>query len=236
MASLLHPARRTVHHAEALTWLATHPAARGTSIVTSLPDVSEVPGLGFDGWRSWFIDAARHVIRWLPEDGVAVFFQSDIRREGTWIDKGYLVQRAGEDVGASLLWHKIVCRKPPGTIAVGRASYSHMLCFAPQPRPTPQRPGPDVLGDAGFMPWNRAMGETACRVACRFLKEETATRLVVDPFCGQGSVLAVANAFGFEAVGVDLSTRRCRAARKQTLSGAEAQRSGRSNMIVGDPA
>jgi hypothetical protein len=212
---------RTIVHGEALAWLAANPAAEGapvTSVVTSLPDVSEVPQLGFDAWRAWFVDAARRVVAWVPEDGVAIFFQSDVRHEGAWVDKGYLVMRAAEDTGAALLWHKIVCRKPPGTIAHGRASYSHMLCFTRGPVPKATRhPGPDVLPDAGFMPWSRAMGEGACRVACRYLREETRTRRVVDPFCGSGTALAVANAMGFEALGVDASARRCKAARKLVL-------------------
>jgi hypothetical protein len=211
------PAPRTVHNAEALAWLAAHPAPPRTSVVTSLPDVSEVAHLDFAGWRAWFIEAARRVIEWVPEDGLAIFFQSDVRHEGAWVDKGYLVMRAAEAVGASIVWHKIVCRKPPGTIVLGRAGYSHMICVSQTPRPTPARPGPEVIADAGYKPWSRAMGETACEVACRFLRDETATRLVVDPFCGKGSVLAVANRFGFEALGVDLSVARCRAARKQRL-------------------
>ena len=28
-------------------------------MVTSLPDVSEVPDKGFDGWRAWVLDAAQ---------------------------------------------------------------------------------------------------------------------------------------------------------------------------------
>lgn len=214
---LAFPARRTVHRAEALGWLAAHPAPLGASVITSLPDISEVPAMGFEGWRAWFIEAARQVISWVPAGGVAIFYQSDIYKRGAWVDKAYLVQRAAEDLGAFLVWHKIVCRRPPGTIAQGRSSYSHMLCFSREERGAPLRPGPDVLPDAGFMPWNRAMGEAACRVACRFLRDETATRVVVDPFCGQGSVLAMANTFGFEAVGVDLSTKRCRNARTQVL-------------------
>ena len=58
------------------------------------------------------------------------------------------------------------------------------------------------------------MGVEACHVACRYLLDETATRLIVDPFCGRGSVLAVANALGLDAIGVDVSARRCSAARK----------------------
>lgn len=209
------PARRTIHHTEALAWLEANPARPGTSVITSLPDVSEIITMSFAQWRAWFLEAARRVILWVPDDGLAIFYQSDIRHAGAWIDKGYLVMRAAEAAEASVVWHKIVCRRPPGTIAQGRSSYSHMICVSRTSRPTPTRPGPDVLADAGFMPWPKAMGEAACRVACRFLQDETATDLIVDPFCGQGSVLAVANAMGFETIGVDTSARRCRAARKR---------------------
>lgn len=210
--------RRDVVQAEALAWLATHPAEPGTSVVTSLPDLSECPGLTLEAWRAWFVEAARAVLRFLPEDGLALFFQSDIRHRGVWIDKSYLVQRAAEDQGASLVFHKIVCRKPPGTVSHGRPSYSHLLGFSKVPRSPGARPGPDVLDDAGFMPWSRAMGVAACELACRFLRDETSTRRVLDPFCGQGTVLAVANAFGFDAIGVDLSKKRCKIARNLVIA------------------
>lgn len=213
------PAVRTIVKAEALAWLKEHPAPANTSVVTSLPDVSEMSSLGgFAPWRAWFIEAAVTVIRWVPQDGVAIFYQSDVRHEGAWVDKGYLILRAAEDCEAPLVWHKIVCRGKPGTIAQGRPSYSHMICVSRERRPTPVRPGPDVIPDAGPMSWPRAMGEMACRVACRFLREETATRIVVDPFCGRGSALAMANAFGFAAIGVDLSAKRCRDAMRVTVN------------------
>ncbi len=208
--------RREVIQSEALAWLAAHPAAPRTSVVTSLPDVSELPELGFDGWRAWFVGAARRVLAWVPSEGVAIFFQSDIRRQGTWVDKAYLVQRAAEDEGKVLLWHRVVCRKPPGTPTQGRATYSHLLCFGSAPR-APERPWPDVLPDAGFMPWTRAMGVAACLLACEYLKHETTTELVVDPFCGRGTALAVANACGFDALGLELSAKRCRFARNLDL-------------------
>jgi DNA modification methylase len=58
------------------------------------------------------------------------------------------------------------------------------------------------------------MGVHACLDACRFVKSETTTRTVVDPFCGWGTVLAVANALDLDAVGVDIAPRMCRRARK----------------------
>ena len=211
------PPSRHIIQAEAVAWMAENPAPSGTSVVTSLPDVSEVPERGFEGWKTWFGEAARAVLRWVPEPGVVIFFQSDIRRDGTWVDKGYLVQRAAEAEGRTLLWHKVVCRVAPGTITHGRAGYSHLLCFSHAPRDSITHPGPDVLPDAGHKPWSKAMGVSACRLACRFLKEETDTRIVVDPFCGHGTVLAVANLYGFEALGVELSTRKVRAARRLVL-------------------
>lgn len=212
--------RREVIQAEALGWLEQNAAPAGASVITSLPDVSEVPELGFDGWRAWFVEAARQIIRWVPPDGVAIFYQSDIRRGGVWVDKGYPVMRAADEEGAPLLWHKIVCRHPPGTVTHGRASYSHLIGVARAERGAPRSPGPDVLPGAGFMPWSKAMGVEACRLACRFLKAETSTRVVVDPFCGKGTALAVANLFGLDAIGVDRSARRCRAARNLSLDGA----------------
>ncbi len=213
------PPRRVVC-ADAFEWMRTHRAEPFTSVVTSLPDASELPKLSFDEWKSWFVDAARTVIRWTPEDGVAIFFQSDVRRQGIWVDKGYLVMRAAEQESGFVLWHKIVCRAPPGTVAPGRPSYSHMICISRAARAFPHRPGPDVLPDAGATSWTRAMGVEACRVACSYLREETDTRVVVDPFCGRGTVLAVAEAMDLAAIGVDISARRCRAARAFRIESA----------------
>jgi hypothetical protein len=205
---------RFVHHAEALAWLAANPAPPRAAVVTSLPDVSETPSRELEPWRAWFLHAARAVVRWVDPAALAIFFQSDIRVGGAWIDKGYLVQRAAEDEGATIVFHKIVCRAPPGTIAVGRPSYSHLIAVTRRPAArVPRHPGPDVLGDAGAMSWSKAMGESACRLACQFLKDETDAQIVVDPFCGRGTVLAVANSMGFAAIGVELVAKRCRQAR-----------------------
>jgi hypothetical protein len=220
--------RRIVHHEEALAWLRANGPLHGASVVTSLPDVSELPALGLEGWRSWFDEAAVRTMQAVPPEGVAIFFQSDIKRDGLWLDKGALVARAAERAGMGLLFHKIVCRKPAGTVTFGRASYSHLLGFSRALRPPLRRATADVLPDAGFMPGNKAMGVNACVEACRFVLSETATRTVVDPFCGWGTVLAVANAMGLDAVGVDLSVRMCRRARalRVEIGGDRGSRGG----------
>lgn len=195
-------------------------------MITSLPDVSEVPALGFEGWRTWFGEAAAAVMAAVPADGVAIFFQSDIRRGGIWVDKGALVAAAAAAAGMELLFHKIVCRLPPGTMTFGRASYSHLLGFGRHPRPMPTRGSADVLSDAGFRPGTKSMGVNACVEACRFVLGETPSRTIVDPFCGWGTVLAVANALGLDAVGVDLSVRMVRKARLLRMDSGDIIRPG----------
>jgi hypothetical protein len=209
---------RTVHHADALAWLRGTGTLTGASVVTSLPDVSELPSLDLDGWRRWFDEAATLVLQSVPAEGAAIFFQSDVRHAGLWVDKGAMVARAAERAGMNALFHKIVCRKPPGTLTHGRASYSHLLGFARALRPTLRHATPDVLPDGGFQPGAKSMGVLACVDACRFVLTETATRTIVDPFCGWGTVLAVANAMGLDAVGVDLSARMCKRARRLTVA------------------
>ena len=50
-----------------------------------------------------------------------------------------------------------------------------------------------------------------------FLLQAAKAGTVVDPFCGEGTVLAAANAYGMHAIGVDLSAKRCRHARALRL-------------------
>ena len=202
---------RTVHQGDALAWLAERGELAGCSLLTSLPDVSELP-LPFAAWRAWFIDAAAAVLRACPPEGAAIFYQTDIKQAGVWVDKAHLVQLAGERCATPLWWHKIACRKPAGTITFGRPNYAHLLCFGRAPLGEPD--GAADVFDTGAMTWSRAIGVQAGALACGFIRRRTPTRTVVDPFCGRGTALAIANAMGLHAVGVELSPKRCRVAAK----------------------
>ena len=210
MPNLPRTPTRVVHHADALAWLPAQGRLADASIVTSLPDVSELR-LPLADWRRWFVGAATAAMHCASDDGVAIFFQSDVRHGGAWVDKGALVGEAAVAAGMTLLFHKIVCRLPPGTPTSGRASYAHLVAYARAPR-VPRYASADVIPDGGAKPGTNAMGVNACREACRLVRT-TPTRTVVDPFCGWGTVLAVANAVGLDAVGVDSSPRMCRRAR-----------------------
>ena len=205
---------RIVHQTDGVAWLKANPLTPGQSIITSLPDSSELPSLGYPGWRKWFVQSVKTCLDACPDDSAALFFQTDVKRDGAWVDKGFLCQLGAEAAGTRLLWHKIVCRAPAGTITFGRPAYAHLLAFSRGLTADPARSTADVIPRLGKMTWARAMGIEACVVACRFLLDCTSSRTVVDPFCGLGSALAVANALGMRAIGVELSRKRAEKARE----------------------
>ena len=210
---------RQVHAEDALPWLKRHAPLSGCSLVTSLPDVSGLavsgsPAQALEQWRTWFIDAAALVMTATVDQGATVFYQTDIKREGTWVDKSYLCHLAAERAGSALLWHKIVCRAPAGQVGFGRPQYTHLLCYSRGVRDRVAQSYADVLPSTGRMTWSQAMGVDACEFACRYVLSHTSTRTIVDPFCGVGTVLAVANRLGMNAIGVELSRRRAGKARR----------------------
>jgi hypothetical protein len=192
----------------------------GACAVTSLPDISEV-GLSLPAWRSWFLEAAGLVVGAVPDDSAALFFQSDIKRDGIWIDKGALVIRAAEAAGARVLFHKIVCRRPPGMLTMGRPGFTHFIAVSRSMQCPDVLPIPDIITAAGRLPWIRAMGVRAAAHAVRFARDQAGAKLIFDPFCGVGTVLAVANACGLDALGVELHKKRAEQARHLVVTPAE---------------
>jgi len=212
VASPSSPARE-VHCAEAIAWLRERGPIAGACAVTSLPDVSEV-NLALESWRAWFLGAVQAVIDAVPPAGAAIFFQSDIRHGGRWIDKGALVTRAAEDAGAGVLFHKIVSRRPPGLVTTGRPGFTHLIAVSRELYYEGPLAIPDIIVDPGRQPWVRAMGVKAAAHAVRFARDKAAARVILDPFCGVGTVLAVANRLGVPAIGVERSAKRCDRARE----------------------
>jgi hypothetical protein len=213
-------ATREVHCGDGVAFLRRGPLPPDHAVVTSLPDASELPALGLDGWRAWFTETAALCCAAVADEAVAVFYQTDVKVDGRWIDKAHLVLTGAERAGAHLLWHKVVCRAPPGTTTFGRPAYAHLLCLSRGLRLPPGRSTPDVLPRLGEMTWARAMGREACEAVARFLLSDTGCRTVVDPFCGLGTMLAVANAHGLSALGVERSPKRAERARTLALAPA----------------
>lgn len=213
-------ASREIVCADAIAWMQARGRIDGACAVTSLPDVSEI-GKALPVWREWFAHAVRLVVDAVPDESAAVFFQSDIKRDGAWIDKGALVIRATEDAGARVLFHKIVCRRPPGMLTQGRPGFTHLIAVSRAMRCPDILPIPDVIADAGRSLWVRAMGVRAAAHAVRFARDQVGAKLIFDPFCGVGTIPAVANALGLDALGVELAKKRCEQSREQVVKSSD---------------
>jgi DNA modification methylase len=76
--------------------------------------------------------------------------------------------------------------------------------------------------DVGTLTWTRGTGsETARRCLELVRRYAPASTTIVDPFCGEGMVLAVANALGFDAIGIERNRKRAEKARRLTLEDVE---------------
>lgn len=224
---------REVHCEDALQWLQVRGRLEGCSLVASLPDYSEFPGRTLAWWKDWFREAAALVLASTPDDGLTLFFQTDLKHEGTWVDKSHLIQGAARD--EALLFHQIVCRCPAGSPSHGRPGYSHLLAFSRGLRMPTDRATRDVLPQGGEKTWPRGMGLEACRGAVRLIQRLTCSRTLVMPFCGQGLLLAVAEEAGLDAIGIELSPKRARKARLTTCDTPSPGRRSASARLP-DPA
>jgi hypothetical protein len=204
---------RQIHHADALDWLSAHPAHPGASLVTSLPDVAEL-GRSEAHWRGVFTEAARSCLEAVPPAGIAVFVQTDNKRTAGWVSKAGLVMAAAEALGVPLLWHKLVLRRAPGAVVRGRPGYSHLLAFSREARVPRERGGTDVLPDPGHRPWTHSIGTRPARFAVETIQAHSPqTTVLLNPFCGEGTVVAVAEALGLDCIGIERKRKRARRAR-----------------------
>ena len=124
--------QRTVVNADAMAWMRAQTGPFPGSVVTGIPDISEV-SLAPDEYRAFFLEAVELILRRTPTDGVAVFCQTDCRImappsadcavhkkcraqvQREWLDKSHLLQiacshvphvnaRAGSVCAAGFRW------------------------------------------------------------------------------------------------------------------------------------
>lgn len=196
---------RTVLNADSLPWLQKH--CEVGAIITSLPDADEV-FMTLADWRLWFTRAVRLCMQAASPDSCSIFYQTDRKHNGTLISKSHLVIRQASTAGVRLLWHKIVLRRDIGSVDLYRPGFTHMMAFSANMSAGASTA--DVF-EAGKMIYRNAMGLNAAELAIRFACRK-AEHLIVDPFCGRGSVLATANALGFNSLGIDIDDAQCREA------------------------
>jgi hypothetical protein len=215
---------REVIAGDGIAWLKDAKLGPEVAIVTSTPDLSEMQPLSLEAWRTLTIEIVAEACASVADSSLVVLYQTDIKVDGRTIDKSYLAHRGAEAAGSHCLWHKVVCRAPAGSTTFGRPAFGHFLAFSRELRLPTEVSTPDVLPQLGVMTWARAMPMSAAVATCRFLLEHTPCRVVADPFCGHGTILAVANEHGLDAIGVELSRKRARKAERLTTYQGRAHR------------
>jgi hypothetical protein len=202
--------------ADAVDWLSK---ARGVgAVVTSLPDAEEI-GRPVDEWAAWFQQAAAACMKAADETAPAIFYQTDRKADGRVYSKAGLLLAAANESGIRLLWHKIVLRRAVGAIDIHRPTFTHLMAFSVRARPGTA--SADVI-ERGKMIYPNAMGLAVAGFACRFAAG--CSQSMVDPFCGRGTVPAVASAIGMDATGIDIDPAQIEKAKTLTIKkkGAEA--------------
>jgi len=217
--------KRRVYCRDAIEWINSLDYLDG-SVITSLPDVSEMQRLTLDSWKEWFTKAAEAIFSKLKDKEVAIFYQSDIKilesdsgkgsRCKEWVDKAFLIQIAAQKYNVPLLWHKIYLIGDMKALKFSRSNYSHMICFSKTSFPVEKLTTVDV-DSRGSVAWKKGMGITAGLVAVEFAKA-MGSKVIIDPFCGKGTTLAIANHVQLDAIGVDIKISVCRKAHSLTMN------------------
>lgn len=222
--------RREVLCQDAIAWLQSlSRLPAGSCVLTGVPDIHELENVTLEGYIDWFQMVVKLILEKLPEQSRAIFMQTDVKvtKDGShgqkaksgsywqWLDKAHIAILAASQVpGVRLLWHRIIFS---GQLTGGgrsgfSAGYTHYFCFSNDDcDESLDRGFPDVIRK-GVSTWTSGAGVNAVELACSYLKS-CGCRIVVDPFCGEGAVLAVANALQLEALGVEQSQKRARQAR-----------------------
>ena len=102
--------------------------------------------------------------------------------------------------------------------SIHRPSYSDLVCYGREVKYNAAAFGvPDIV-ERGKMIWPKAIGLDATILGVNFLKHCAGATRIIDPFCGFGTILAVANYYELDALGVEISSKRSSKALRRTLA------------------
>lgn len=177
-------------------------------IITSLPDMDEI-GIDLPTYQFWMFDACVKLINTLAKDGVIFFYQTNRKYKGRIIDKNAIISLIFYKNGFDKILEKIVLKQEPEIVNRYRPTYTNLFAFSKTL--TGGQPTADVIY-AGEMIYKNAMGLNAIKVCLDYVKKNVECTTVFDPFCGQGSVLKMANISGYNTVGIDILPEQCKIA------------------------
>ena len=187
---------KTLICADSIPWLAEHRDVG--AIITSLPDAYEME-MEVDDWSVWFLQAVEQCMLSASPRSAAIFYQTDRKVDGRWESKAFRLFAVAFKVGMHCVWHKIVLRHVAGKRDLFRPGFTHMIAFSREMKSG--APSADVM-QGGTRIYGNAMGIKAARIAIDFVRGTAP--MIVDPFCGRGTVCAVADALKINSIGLDI--------------------------------
>ena len=194
---------RIVICSDAHIWLNNN--KNNKAIITSLPDMEEV-GMDVNDWVNWIKKTCKLIIDSLDDNGIVIIYQTDRKYKGRILDKKTLISNEFIKLGYNNIFNKIVLKQKPETTNLFRPTFTNLFGFSK--KITSGKSTPDVI-NCGKMIYKNAMGLNACKTSIEFIKSKIDTNIIIDPFCGQGSILKIANEMGFNSIGVDILKEQC---------------------------
>ena len=196
---------RKIVCSDAHKWLSKN-KAKIFNVVTGIPDHGELGGINLDEYLKFLKKSATLIFNNSHTDGYVIFIQTDRKIAGKWIDKSTIINTIAEKLGWQLKWHKIVLQREIGKCDIHRPSYSHMLCYS-------VNAGPGEVTQDVFPVSSKIYANgtplIAANFAVDFVKRYSPFKSLVDPFVGQGTVVALAHARGLDAIGIDIDPQQC---------------------------
>lgn len=90
-----------------------------------------------------------------------------------------------------------------GKVDLHRPTYSHMIALNGKPK----KATPDVI-PCGKSLYKNGTGMNAAITGVEWIRGQADA--IVDPFCGRGTIPAVADCLGIKSVGIDIDAEQCR--------------------------
>lgn len=207
---------RKIIVADSLKWLSTQKNGSIPNVVTGICDLDEIDK-NLDEYLEFFNGVASLIFQKLNPAGYAIFIQTDRKYQRQWIDKSYLLTDLAYKYGFKMVWHKIVLHREVDRTDLHRPCYAHMLCYTKTG--TSGAATPDIIPVSGRLYKNGTPIEAAIR-AIQFVKRYSkAGPYILDPFVGQGTIPAVANAYELNAVGIDIDPAQAAKAERMKYTG-----------------
>lgn len=188
-------------HGDSIEWLKEQPDASLDTVITGIPDLSEITDYtpdNMENYRGFVAEVVQLLAAKVRPDQFIIFIQTDRRRDGVWIDKAFEIQTVMKSQGVPLRFHKIIINKKG--IDLYRVGFSHVLAFSRSARYSKRMP--DIF-EAGFRLWANATPLTPV-VALMELMQRQGVRRIIDPFAGLGTVGLVANIYGIRSWNIEL--------------------------------